>query len=124
MDSSNPKIGDKVAVMMKALNWAKHCAQSQLISYAERRFSCESFSVVKRIGVNCGSELISLSLSVIRKTRIPSTSITKDYERILKVMHLFCTFLRVCFAILFIDKIKLRNIGINCCVCMCIFCHI
>lgn len=55
--------------MMKALNWAKHYAQSQLISFAERRFSCESFSVAKRIGVNCGSELISVSLSVIRNEK-------------------------------------------------------
>lgn len=66
---NNSNIIDKVGVMMKALNWAKHCAQSQLISYAERRFSCESFSVAKRIGVNCRSELISVSLSVIRSEK-------------------------------------------------------
>lgn len=102
MNSSNPKIGDKVAVMMKALNWAKHCAQSQLISYAERRFSCESFSVVKRIGVNCGSELISVSLSVIWNEN-PSTSTTKVRLRknTQSDAYLFCTFLRVYFAVLF-----------------------
>lgn len=71
--------------------------------------------MVKRIRVNCGSELISVSLSVIWNEN-PSTSTTKVRLRknTQSDAYLFCTFLQVYFAILKL----LVLIVVDMCVCL------